>query len=374
MTTPKKSSFFRKESSERGLDNSQPQSEPAKESRAPRATPKSAPRTAPKPKADWVKKERPSGDKPYRKDSDAKPYRKSSDSKPYKKDFAAKPDRDRKESRTRTTARPTAPKEELTQRAPGVAARSAKTSKAPKITKAADGPVRLNKFIAQSGVCSRREADELIATGAITVNGKMVTELGTKVDPAVDTVEYDGKRLSGEKFVYIIMNKPKGYIASVEDPHNEDTVITLLKGQVKERVYPVGRLDKNTTGVLLLTNDGELTKVLTHPSYERRKIYHVFLDKPCTEEHLEQIAKGIELEDGEIHADEVSYVEGNRKEVGIEIHSGRNRIVRRIFEHLGYDVIKLDRVFFAGMTKMGLRRGFWRYLSPKEIMALKSDN
>lgn len=239
--------------------------------------------------------------------------------------------------------------------------------------KSAEGPVRLNRFIAQSGVCSRREADELISSGAITVNGVVVTELGSKVDTKTDVVEFEGKKLSGEKFVYIIMNKPKGYVTSVEDPHNEDTVITLLKGKVKERVYPVGRLDKNTTGVLLLTNDGALTETLTHPSYERRKIYHVFLDKPCTEEHLELIAKGVELEDGEIHADEISYVEGNRKEVGIEIHSGRNRIVRRIFESLDYNVVKLDRVFFAGFSKMGLRRGFWRYLTPVEIMTLKND-
>ncbi len=232
------------------------------------------------------------------------------------------------------------------------------------------GPIRLNRFVAQSGVCSRRDADTLIQQGLIVVNGVVTTEFGVKVDPQVDTVEYRGKKLAGEKKVYILMNKPRGYVTSVDDPHNDKTVLDLLQGKVAQRVYPVGRLDKETTGVLLITNDGELTKELTHPSYEHKKIYHVFLDKPCTTFHLEELARGVELEDGMIHADEISFVEGNKKEVGVELHSGRNRIVRRMFEHLGYRVNRLDRVFFAGFTKSGLRRGYWRYLNDLEVSKL----
>lgn len=232
--------------------------------------------------------------------------------------------------------------------------------------------VRLNRFIAMSGVCSRREADQLIEAGEVTVNGVRVDQLGTKVRPAQDEVRLGGELLKGERKVYIVLNKPKGYVTTMEDPHADRTVIDLLKGECKERVYPVGRLDKNTTGVLLLTNDGNLTKELTHPSFAKKKIYHVFLDKDCAEADLDRLVEGIELEDGPIHADEVSFVEGNRKEVGVELHSGRNRIVRRMFESLGYEVVKLDRVYFAGLTKMGLRRGFWRYLTPREVSALKS--
>ena len=232
--------------------------------------------------------------------------------------------------------------------------------------------MRLNRFVAQSGVCSRREADDLIAAGRIAVNGAAVTALGTKVDPAKDKITYDGRPLSGERLVYILMNKPKEYVTTVEDPHADRTVIDLLKGKVRERIYPVGRLDKNTTGVLLLTNDGDLTRELTHPSFEKRKIYHVFLDKPVAEEHMAALAAGVELEDGPMQVDQAAYVEQNRKEVGVEIHSGRNRIVRRLFEHLGYRVVKLDRVYFAGFTKEGLRRGFWRELTPAEILKLKA--
>lgn len=232
--------------------------------------------------------------------------------------------------------------------------------------------MRLNRFIAMSGVCSRREADQLIAAGEVTVNGVRVDQLGSKVRPAQDEVRLNGELLKGEKKVYILLNKPKGYVTTVEDPHADRTVIDLLKGECKERVYPVGRLDKNTTGVLLLTNDGNLTKELTHPSYAKKKIYHVFLDKPCKEEDLEKLANGIELEDGPIHADEVSFVDDKGMEVGVELHSGRNRIVRRMFDALGYEVVKLDRVYFAGLTKMGLRRGFWRYLTPREVGALRA--
>lgn len=234
-------------------------------------------------------------------------------------------------------------------------------------------PVRLNRFIAQSGVCSRREADELIKSGEVTVNGIVVTELGTKVERN-DKIEFQGKQLRGEKKVYIIMNKPKGFITSVDDPHNDRTVMDLLKGEVPQRVYPVGRLDKYTTGVLLLTNDGDLTKELTHPSYEKSKIYHVFLDKNITEADLNTLLEGVTLEDGDMKADEISTVGSSRKEVGIELHSGKNRIVRRMFEHLGYEIERLDRVYFAGMTKVGLRRGFWRYMTESEVAMLKSNN
>lgn len=250
--------------------------------------------------------------------------------------------------------------------------RERKSRRYEEVAPAMPDEMRLNRFIAMSGVCSRREADQLIEAGEVTVNGVRVEQLGTKVHPATDEVRLNGELLKGEKKVYIVLNKPKGYVTTMEDPHADRTVMDLLKGECKERVYPVGRLDKNTTGVLLLTNDGNLTKELTHPSFAKKKIYHVFLDKVCTEQDLERLTEGIELEDGPIHADEVSFVEGNRKEVGVELHSGRNRIVRRMFEALGYEVVKLDRVYFAGLTKMGLRRGFWRYLTPREVGILKS--
>ena len=233
------------------------------------------------------------------------------------------------------------------------------------------GAIRLNRFIANSGICSRREADDLITAGVVAVNGKIVTELGTKVNPE-DEVRFNGEIVKGEKKVYILMNKPKGFVTSVEDPHSDKTVMDLIKGACTERVYPVGRLDKNSVGVLLFTNDGDLTRKLTHPSYNKQKIYQVTLDKPLSEEDMTKIAEGITLEDGPIFADEVSYVSENRKEVGIEIHSGKNRIVRRIFESLGYSVQKLDRVYFAGLTKKRLKRGGWRFLSPREVSMLKS--
>ena len=232
------------------------------------------------------------------------------------------------------------------------------------------GAIRLNRFIANSGICSRREADDLITAGVVAVNGKIVTELGTKVNPE-DEVRFNGEIVKGEKKVYILMNKPKGFVTSVEDPHSDKTVMDLIKGACTERVYPVGRLDKNSVGVLLFTNDGDLTRKLTHPSYNKQKIYQVTLDKPLSEEDMTKIAEGITLEDGPIFADEVSYVSENRKEVGIEIHSGKNRIVRRIFESLGYSVQKLDRVYFAGLTKKRLKRGGWRFLSPREVSMLK---
>ena len=231
--------------------------------------------------------------------------------------------------------------------------------------------LRLNKFIANSGICSRREADELILKGFISVNGKQIRDLGTKVTYN-DDIRYKGKKLSAERKVYILMNKPRGYVTTVDDPHAENTVIDLLKDACPERVYPVGRLDKDTTGVLLLTNDGDLTGKLTHPRYERKKIYHVFLDKPVTRNDLSRLAEGITLEDGTVTADAVSYADPDDKtQIGIELHSGKNRVIKRMFESLGYKVRKLDRVYFAGLTKRNVPRGKWRFLSLKEISMLK---
>jgi 23S rRNA pseudouridine2605 synthase len=233
--------------------------------------------------------------------------------------------------------------------------------------------IRLNKYIASTGICSRREADEFIQAGLITVNGKLVTELGVKVSSA-DLVKYNGETLREEKKVYILMNKPKDYVTTVEDPHAKKTVLELVRGACKERVYPVGRLDRNTTGVLLLTNDGEITKRLTHPKFEKLKIYHVHLNKNLKQGDMDKVASGITLEDGFIKADSISYADPvDKKQVGIEIHSGRNHIVRRIFESLGYEIAKLDRVYFAGLTKKNLRRGEWRFLSEKEIAMLKMN-
>jgi len=233
------------------------------------------------------------------------------------------------------------------------------------------GEMRLNRFIAQSGICSRREADDFISAGLVSVNGVVVTELGTKVKPT-DEVKFNDSRVEGEKKVYLVLNKPKGYVTSLDDPHADKTVMELVKGACTERIYPVGRLDKNSLGLLLFTNDGDLTRQLTHPAYRKKKIYQVTLDKALTRADMDTIAQGIMLEDGEIHADEISYVKENRKEVGIEIHSGRNRIVRRIFEALGYTVQKLDRAYYAGLTKKNLKRGAWRFLTRDEVNRLKS--
>lgn len=233
------------------------------------------------------------------------------------------------------------------------------------------GEVRLNRFLAQSGLCSRREADDFITAGLVTVNGQIVTELGTKVR-STDEVKFNDSKVQGEKKVYLVLNKPKGYVTSLEDPHADKTVMELVKGACSERIYPVGRLDKNSLGLLLFTNDGDITRQLTHPSLEKKKIYQVSLDKPLTRADMELITEGITLEDGEIYADEIAYVGESKKEVGIEIHSGRNRIVRRIFEHLGYTVQKLDRVYYAGITKKNLKRGQWRFLTREEVDRLKS--
>lgn len=238
------------------------------------------------------------------------------------------------------------------------------------IKKSDDGSLRLNKYIANSGICSRREADNYITAGLVSVNGTVVTQLGTKVFPT-DDIRFNGERLKGEQKVYILMNKPKDFVTTTSDPHAEKTVLELVRGKCKQRVFPVGRLDKATTGVLLLTNDGELAESLTHPSKERKKIYHIHLDKNLNATDFNKILEGFSLDDGEIHADALSYIEEDKSQLGMEIHSGRNRIVRRIFEHLGYKVKKLDRVYFAGLTKKNLRRGQWRFLSEEEIAFLK---
>ncbi len=231
--------------------------------------------------------------------------------------------------------------------------------------------IRLNKFMANSGICSRREADEFIQQGLVKVNGEVVTELGTKITHS-DVVEYDAKVVALERKCYILLNKPKDCVTTSDDPNGRTTVMDLVKGACDERIYPVGRLDRNTTGVLLLTNDGDLASKLTHPKYVKKKIYHVWTDKDISEDDMQRIADGIELEDGPIHADAISYAtETDRNQAGIEIHSGRNRIVRRIFESLGYHVTKLDRVYFAGLTKKNLPRGRWRYLTQEEVNFLK---
>ena len=231
--------------------------------------------------------------------------------------------------------------------------------------------IRLNKFMSNAGICSRREADEFIQQGLVKVNGQVVTELGTKISHA-DVVEYDEKVVALESKCYILLNKPKDCVTTSEDPQDRTTVMDLVKGACTERIYPVGRLDRNTTGVLLLTNDGDLASKLTHPKYVKKKIYHVWCDRDIAEEDMQRIADGIELEDGPIHADAISYAtETDRNQAGIEIHSGRNRIVRRIFETLGYHVTKLDRVYFAGLTKKNLPRGRWRYLTQEEVNLLK---
>ena len=231
--------------------------------------------------------------------------------------------------------------------------------------------VRLNKFIANSGVCSRREADTMIQAGVVTVNGEVVTELGTKVNVFKDVVKFNGETLRGEAKVYLVMNKPRGYVTTASDPHAEKTVMDLLKA-CPTRVYPVGRLDKATTGVLMFTNDGEIAERLTHPSYDKKKIYQVTLNKPLTDEDRDRILSGLELSDGPMAADALEFIdEADHRKAGIEIHSGKNRVVRRLFEAAGYEVRALDRVYFAGLTKKGLKKGEWRYLSESEVNILK---
>jgi 23S rRNA pseudouridine2605 synthase len=231
--------------------------------------------------------------------------------------------------------------------------------------------IRLNKYLSNAGICSRREADVLIQTGVVSINGEIVTELGYKIKPG-DVVRYDGETINAETKRYVLLNKPKGFITTMDDPFGRKTVMGLVRKACRERVYPVGRLDRETTGLLLFTNDGDMAKKLTHPKHRALKIYHAELNKPVSREHLQQLLKGIDLEDGRTNFDAAEYVkEGNSREVGVEIHSGKNRIVRRMFEALGYDVVKLDRVQFAGLTKKDLPRGMYRHLTEKEVSFLK---
>ena len=236
---------------------------------------------------------------------------------------------------------------------------------------AGDGLIRLNKYISNAGICSRREADKIIADGLITVNGDVITELGHKVS-LDDDIRYQGRQLNPERKVYLLLNKPRGFVTTLDDPHAERTVMQLVQNACKERIYPVGRLDMQTTGVLLFTNDGELAKKLTHPSFEKEKVYHVQLDKDMTIDDLKKIKDGFELEDGFIAADDIQMIDQtDARHIGIEIHSGKNRIVRRIFNHLGYNVVRLDRVMFAGLTKKDLPRGRFRFLTQQEVNFLK---
>lgn len=231
--------------------------------------------------------------------------------------------------------------------------------------------IRLNKYLSNAGVCSRREADVLIETGVVTVNGKIITELGYKINPG-DVVQYDGETINAETKRYVLLNKPKGFITTMDDPRGRKTVMSLVKKACRERIYPVGRLDRETTGLLLFTNDGDMAKKLTHPRYQAVKMYHVELHKSVVKEDLEKLLNGIDLEDGRTKVDKIEYVEnGTSKEVGVEIHSGKNRIVRRLFEALGYTVVKLDRVQFGGLTKKDLPRGYYRHLTEQEIAYLK---
>ncbi|MGN6401254.1 MAG: pseudouridine synthase [Flavisolibacter sp.] len=247
-----------------------------------------------------------------------------------------------------------------------------RTPQKPVITRAVEEKMPLNKYIAHSGVCSRRDAVDIIKSGKIKVNGEVITEPGHKISPK-DAVVFSGKKLSPvQNLVYILMNKPKDYLTTTEDDKGRKTVLDLIKNATKEKVYPVGRLDRNTSGVLLLTNDGELTQKLTHPSNEIKKIYAVTLDKPLTKQHFDEILRGVPLEDGMAHVDTLGYTDtADKTQIGVEIHSGRNRIVRRLFEHFGYDVKNLDRVTFAGLTKKNVQRGKWRFLTEKEVRDLK---
>jgi 23S rRNA pseudouridine2605 synthase len=239
-------------------------------------------------------------------------------------------------------------------------------------TKDDAGLIRLNRYISNAGICSRRKADELISAGVVSVNGEVISELGHKIDPTKDAVRYNGELLKREKMVYVLLNKPKDYITTTDDPQERRTVMHLVEKASKERIYPIGRLDRNTTGLLLMTNDGDLADKLSHPKNNIVKLYHVELSKALTQGDLNKISFGLELEDGLIKPDSIAYVQGaTKREVGIQIHSGKNRIVRRIFEHLGYEVVKLDRAVYANLTKKDLPRGRWRYLDEKEVIQLK---
>ena len=313
-------------------------------------------------------------DRPRRRfEDDDRPRRKFNDEDRPRRPFR---DDDRPRRRFNDDERPTRGRrfqEEREEEAPRKGRKGYVREKDPMYDRpAATGEIRLNKYLADCGVCSRREADELIKAGCVTVNGEVVTTMGFKVKTD-DKVVYGGQTLNREKLRYILLNKPKGFITTADDPEGRDTVMELVKGACNERIFPVGRLDKSTTGLLLLTNDGDLAKKLTHPSSQVSKLYHVVLDKPLTKNDMLRIAEGVELDDGFIAADTIAYDEDDesKKGVGIELHSGRNRIVRRIFEHLGYEVVRLDRVMFAGLDKYKLPRGEWRFLTDKEVAMLK---
>lgn len=294
------------------------------------------------------------GERPFRTFDDKKNTSRSTDSRPFRKREEGAPAKPYS-----GVPRPFAPKTSVM--------RSRKESNS-----VDDGKIRLNRYIANSGICSRRKADELISAGVVSVNGVPVSELGYKVDPAKDEVRYNGELLKREKKIYVLLNKPKDYITTTDDPQERRTVMSLVEKASRERIYPVGRLDRNTTGLLLMTNDGDLADKLSHPSYGITKIYHVELSKSLSQGDLNKIQFGLELEDGIIKPDSVSYVAGgSKREVGIQIHSGKNRIVRRIFEHLGYEVVKLDRVVYGNLTKKDLPRGRWRFLEEHELIQIK---
>ena len=312
---------------------------------------------------------RPYGDRPQRNSAEQRPY----GDRPQRRQ-GPKPSQGKKFSKNNKktwTAATEAGIDRMISRRPQVAAQAENYSDNDYVKVPIQEEVRLNKFIANSGVCSRREADTLIQAGVVTVNGEVVTELGTKVNIYRDEIKFNGEKLKGEEKVYLVMNKPKGYVTTASDPHAEKTVMDLLKG-CRYRVFPVGRLDKNTTGVLMFTNDGEIAERLTHPSYDKKKIYQVSLNKPLEQEDFDKILAGVVLSDGEVRADELEYIDADdHRKLGIEIHSGKNRIVRRIFESLGYEVKALDRVYFAGLTKKGLKKGEWRQLTEGEVNILK---
>ncbi|MCX6270666.1 MAG: pseudouridine synthase, partial [Bacteroidetes bacterium] len=322
--------------------------------------------------------------KPYTRDGDDRPHRREDDNrvgadsrppgKPYNRDGDDRPRRREDDGRVGADSRP--PRRPYTRDSGGYKGSGRGTGKGPKRpapgSPGADGLIRLNKYIANAGMCSRREADDLIVSGAVKVNGEIVNILGTRISPD-DKVQVGDQTLTRETLRYVLVNKPKGYITTMDDPEGRKTIMFLVREACRERIYPVGRLDRETTGVLLLTNDGEMTKKLTHPSHGIRKVYHVVLDKPLAYEDLKEIENGIELEDGFIKVDAIAFTgDGkDKRQLGLELHSGKNRIVRRIFEQLGYTITRLDRVVFAGLTKKDLPRGRWRILTSDEVNFLK---
>lgn len=331
---------------------------PARATKSQQATPSPKKRSSYNPNFTSENKLKSSAEK-HASASSRKPFQKDSERKP----FSAKRQDDRRKPFSKDSSRPAGQRFSRTENKP-------KSYPKYNPNNALD-QIRLNRYVAQSGICSRREADEFIAAGLVSVNGVIVTEMGTKVK-LTDDIRFNGERIQGEKNVYLVLNKPKGYVTTSEDDHADKTVMELVKGACMERIYPVGRLDKNSLGLLLFTNDGDVTRALTHPSYRKKKIYEATLDKPLTRADQQKLAEGITLEDGDCFFDEVTFLSESKKEIGVEIHSGRNRIVRRMFEALGYTVVKLDRVYYAGLTKKNLKRGDWRFLTDEEVARIKS--